>query len=84
LPAAKRQGIPLPEVQKVKIGGVFWTKSEPFLSKIQRILRIESRLRRAEQAGKNSFPPDPFSFYPFAFRTSPDFFGGWAKTEIIE
>ena len=39
-------------------GGVYWTKSEPILSKIQRILRIESRpafppasasLRRAKQ-----------------------------------
>jgi len=41
-----------------KSGGAYWTKSEPILSKIQRILRIESRpafppasasLRRAKQ-----------------------------------
>ena len=47
-----------PESRNLKIGGTVWTKSEPFLSKIQRILRIESRpafppasasLRRAKQ-----------------------------------
>ena len=63
-------------------GGVCWMKSEPILSKIQRILRIESRpafppppfrLRRAGKRAKIHFPHTPFSFCPLAFGLRPIF-----------
>ena len=69
-----------PKTAKVAIGGAYWTKSEPILSKIQRILRIES-LPAGRQAAQR-FRPPPLRygeqnrkiFFTFFYSPAPKFF----------
>ena len=53
----------------VKLGGVFWTKFEHFLSKTP----------NKEASGQKFLPPNPLPFCPPAWASPPKIFGGTMK-----